>query len=122
VQLQKSLFLLGTNFAKVVGSDFYDFLPYNYGPFNASIYADAERLERDGLVAIKRDSLQRWREYVATNDGLTRARELAAKTEPGASDYLRRVVLWAKSLTFQQLVGTIYKNFPSYRVNSVFSE
>ena len=46
VKLQKTLFLLGQVFPKM--EDFYNFVPYDYGPFNASIYEDAKILAQDG--------------------------------------------------------------------------
>ena len=36
VQLQKSLFLLGQN-VKDVGTSYYDFMPFHYGPFSIDV-------------------------------------------------------------------------------------
>ena len=41
LQLQKSLFLVGYDLARLVGSDFYTFRPFDYGPFDAAVYRDA---------------------------------------------------------------------------------
>ena len=49
-QLQKSLFLLKQKKKKSVGKGFYNFIPYNYGPFCKEIYSDAESLVSDGVV------------------------------------------------------------------------
>lgn len=49
VQLQKSLFVLGRRRAKDLGGDFYNFQPYDYGPFDASVYHDADALPLAGL-------------------------------------------------------------------------
>ena len=70
VQLQKSLFLLGEllPLVKQDGS-FYEFQPYNYGPFCADIYSDAERLEQGGEMRITPSSAGGWREYAATSEG-----------------------------------------------------
>ena len=115
VQLQKVLFLLG-EFKLKGRSNFYHFIPYNYGPFDPQIYRDAEALEADKLVAVQTGG--RWKQYAATPRGLAVANRLNADAD--AMDYLRRVVRWACSLTFQELVSAIYARFPEYRVNSVF--
>lgn len=120
VQLQKSLFLLGES--GLVDSDagrFYVFSKYNYGPFSQSIYHDAEVLEGEGMVSISRSGSVR--QYRASRRGKTRADELKEQADPGAVEYLGRVVKWACSLTFAQLVRSIYAQFPEYRENSVFS-
>jgi hypothetical protein len=44
VQIQKAMFLLKQEAGQFVGPDFYEFVPYNYGPFNSSIYDDLNAL------------------------------------------------------------------------------
>ena len=55
-QLQKAVFLFGEQMPKdVLPEDFYDFQPYNYGPFCRDVYTDAEELAAEGLVEISAD-------------------------------------------------------------------
>lgn len=121
VQLQKCLFLLGKAKPEAVGNHFYNFTPYNYGPFDRQVYIDADRLAAEGLATITggSSSTGRWNEYAITPAGMTRVRDLQPKAGP-AWDYVRRVVEWARQLTFQQLVRAIYARYPEFRVNSVF--
>lgn len=121
VQLQKSLFLLGEKKAVDVGKGFYDFEPYDYGPFDVTVYKDAEQLEREGLVRIDREEPGRsWAEYAPTRNGLQHAKELRKQAPTGAVRYLKTAVEWTQSLTFQQLVSAIYEAFPEQQENSVF--
>ena len=120
VQLQKVLFLLGQKLPKEVGGDFYSFKPYDYGPFDASIYTDADLLAKDGLVAIQTYPGQRWVEYAATTAGMERAEGLKKLANQAATRYLQEVVKWARGLTFQQLVRAIYAEYPKFAVRSVF--
>ena len=46
-----------------VGSHFYQFKPYHYGPFDKTVYDDAERGEEKGLINIKPAPGQRWDHY-----------------------------------------------------------
>jgi len=121
VQLQKSLFLLG-KLSEKKPKDFYNFVPYNYGPFDAAIYHDAERLSEDGLIIIRQSPGQRWNEYAATASGLTHAKELEAEIPARTAKHLRRLVAWTRPFSFQELVRLIYKLFPAYRVQSVFKD
>lgn len=120
VQLQKSLFLLGQELSAAVGQPYYNFAPHNYGPFDRSVYADAELLRTRGLVAVEIAPSQRWAEYRATTDGVQRADDLAQNLSPEVNDYIQKVVNWCQSLTFQELVRAIYGKYPAFRANSVF--
>src|SRR5947199_8004379 len=55
VQIQKALFLMGREMADEVGQDFYQFRPYNYGPFDQRIYQDIEQLALRGHIAITQE-------------------------------------------------------------------
>jgi uncharacterized protein len=120
VQLQKVLFLLGKELPFEVGQNFYNFRPYNYGPFNKAVYQDAEALSYAGYVSIA--NLGRLDEYSATPEGLNYAEQIKQSAPPRGVEYLSKVVEWAQSLTFSALVRAIYQKYPEYRTNSVFQD
>lgn len=120
VQLQKSLFLLGESLPWAIGPEFYQFRPYHYGPFDRAVYCDAEDLAEEGLVRLQREPARPWVEYAATTQGLRRAEALRTEAPAQAVAYLDAVVAWARRLSFQELVTSIYKLYPGQRVNSVF--
>ncbi|MHA1305247.1 MAG: hypothetical protein ACTSPI_16225 [Candidatus Heimdallarchaeaceae archaeon] len=122
VQLQKSLFLLGKNMPNSVGDNYYYFIPYNYGPFDQTIYADAEILSEEGLISINYIHGRRWPQYFVTSNGIDYAKDLEEKAPDEAVSYLRKLVKWVRSLTFQELLRAIYHVFPEFKVNSVFQE
>lgn len=117
-QLQKSLFVLSRESPAAVKGDFYKFIPYHYGPFDPSIYSDADTLAGQGLVAVLPTSDARSRVYGLTEAGAVAAAKLD-KAQPGI-EYLRRVVKWAQACSFQALISTIYAKYPEYKVNSAF--
>jgi uncharacterized protein YwgA len=121
VQLQKSLFLLKKNLSlpQLQVSRFYQFEPYDYGPFCSKIYADAENLCEEGLVHIDRVS---YRLYSATEDGLAAAARLKRALTDEAKDYLSKVVEWTCALSFNDLVSAIYRAYPDMKKNSIFQE
>jgi hypothetical protein len=122
VHLQKSLYLLGRNLKadQLRADKFYDFEAYDYGPFCADIYSDAERLEGAGLIAIDRPPQVRFKLYRITEAGAARFAALAVQLDSQIRVYLSEVVKFTTGLDFSTLVSTIYKAYPETRVNSVF--
>ncbi len=124
VQLQKALFLIsrGLNAQQRQTDAFYEFTPYDYGPFSSDVYRDAEALEESGFVKIVRPPETRYREYSVTATGMERAQELRRSLGAPAAGYLQRVVDFVRALSFNALVSAIYKAYPEMRANSVFQE
>ena len=122
VQLQKSLFLIGENLSKkeIGTADYFKFRPYDYGPFSADVYHDAEELQAQGLVVIARAVGSGYRKYAITEAGRYRAAAVREGLSAKARDYVGKVVEYVTSLSFDDLVTAIYRAYPSMRANSVF--
>jgi uncharacterized protein YwgA len=124
VQLQKALFLLSRKTPTAVLGDEakYDFKPYDYGPFSAEIYNDVDELEAGGWVSVTRPPWLRYKLYAATEGGLLEAEKRAQEMPSQLVEFLRRLVQYTQSLTFNQLVSSVYEEFPEMKANSVFKE
>jgi uncharacterized protein len=124
VQLQKALFLIARNLTNEQRETalFYNFKPYDYGPFDQHVYQDAEQLRNEGLIIIDPSSGVTYRDYTATPLGLKSAQNLRSRLESPVCDYLDRVVAWVRSLSFNALVQAIYRHYPEMRANSVFRD
>ena len=122
VQLQKSLFLFAAKVPKDVlpADSRYQFKPYDYGPFSAEIYSDAETLEADGLVEIMKPPVTRYRQYSVTPQGALVAQQIRERENPSVVEYLSSLVAYTQSLGFNQLVASVYDEYPEMKVNSVF--
>lgn len=122
VQLQKSLFLLARNLSreKLKTPVFYSFDAYDYGPFCSSVYSDSEALEAQGLVAIQRPPESRFKMYSIKEAGAERAADTRRVLDLDALKYLDTVVSFTQSLSFNQLVKSIYNAYPEMKANSVF--
>lgn len=118
-QLQKVAFLLGIERSDYMPDDYYQFRKYDYGPFSAEVFRDAEQLEREGKVAISINRRGGWQEYAATVSGYRTKLQAIPKD---VSVFIEEKVSWARGLSFQQLVRAIYQDYPEYRENSVFQE
>ena len=123
VQLQKALFLLGENLTRdqIGTGSFFHFTPYDYGPFDSDVYAEAEQLERERLVQIETPAFS-YRQYLATDDGRARAEDLKRQLSTDAAVYLEQVVTWVRSRSFNDLVRAIYQAYPHMKANSVFRD
>jgi hypothetical protein len=121
VQLQKALFLVAENLSPEQRrtTKFYNFTPYDYGPFDGGVYADAELLERDGDIRIAHPPYQH-REYLVTPSGLAKAKVLRRELSDDVARYLDGIIRWVRSLTFSDLVRAIYQRYPRMKANSVF--
>ncbi len=120
VQLQKSLFLADDKVRRAFGSR-YNFEPYDYGPFDQQVYADARALARGGLIEISTDP-RGWNTYAATADGIKRANKLQGRLSKEQRDILGRILGLVCRLSFSELVSAIYKKYPKMRARSVFRD
>jgi uncharacterized protein len=121
VQIQKAMFLMGTEAKQFVGTEFYKFVPYNYGPFDADVYHDLDGLAARGLVTSDSFPGRSWKMYAITPAGMAEAARAKTVANPTAVLFLGKVVDWVSSLSFPQLVRAIYAKYPKFKANSVFT-
>ena len=110
---QKLLFLyckeLSSHKATEAPQGSYDFVPYRYGAFSFTSYADRRRLVDWGLLA---DDDQRW---VLTADGSNMAGN-------ATSSAIRSFVYRYRSLRGDALVADTYRRYPYYAIRSEIAE
>jgi hypothetical protein len=82
------------------------------------VYSDCEVLAAQGKVEILQGP--RWKYYAATDAGVDRGKEILNSLSKLDSDYIVSVSNWVRSLTFEQLVKSIYQKYPKMKVNSIF--
>ena len=121
VQLQKSVFLFGEQLTNIVPENFYNFGPYNYGPFCRDVYKDAEALAQEGFLTISTATPYGYSEYSATPEGVARGNEVAEALPDEVVAHAREIVDWVRQQSFRGLVSAIYERYPNYKANSVFT-
>jgi uncharacterized protein YwgA len=120
VQVQKVMFLFKEGARKHLSPDqFYEFVPYHYGPFSPDIYYDLETLERRGWVQILRSELGKRNSYLITPDGRAEADRIRAE-QRRAYAYMGSLSRWVMSKSFPALLRYIYRRWPEFRRNSIF--
>jgi hypothetical protein len=122
VQVQKTLFLIGKGASKHVGPDFYQFEPYDYGPFNETIYRDLAALAEAGMIVMEPAPHGRWHAYAITPDGERRAGQAADDLGPKLAEYAKQIVDWVTSKSFPDLVRAIYARYPEFKAKSIFND
>jgi hypothetical protein len=118
VQVQKLFFLLDREAAAALGGPFFNFVPYDYGPFDQAVYAGLDDLARHNLTSVQ--STGRYRVYGLSQTGQIEGRRLLDTLQPAVREYVANVARWVRQLTFQQLVASIYNKYPEMKANSVF--
>jgi uncharacterized protein (DUF488 family) len=91
------------------GDTFYDFLPYKYGPFSFSLYQEAGKLCREGLMAEVSDDT-----WAITDAG----RRLAAETGPEVAADVRATVSKLGRMSAGDLLRWTYDRHPWFTVLS----
>lgn len=119
VQVQKLLFLIDKNVGARIGGAVFDFVPYDYGPFDASVYEILRELEEGGYVSSCETS-RGWKRHALTDKGVSEAERLTQGVDPVVIDYIKRVSEFVRKLSFSDLVSAIYKAYPEMKANSVF--
>ena len=99
----------------------FNFVPYDYGPFCTDVYNVLRRLAENGKVAIAPSSSGGFNEYAITADGTKDGNNIIASIQSPFKEYLQILTDWILPLTFEQLVSTVYKEFPHMKVRSVFN-
>lgn len=118
VQLQKLLFLIDRNIGPSLGGPFFDFRPYDYGPFDVGVYNEFAVLADCELGEAEGDG--RDRRYRLNDEGRARAREVLSTMAPEYRKYVADVAEFVQKLSFSALVSSIYKHYPDMKANSVF--
>ena len=120
VQVQKLFFLIDRNLHEILGGQYFNFEPYNYGPFDKTVYEALEALAAEEMIEIVQDHT--WKSYKLTNAGLERGRVVFEELPEKAKAYITQISNFVLSLSFTQLVRAIYNAYPEMRANSVFQE
>jgi uncharacterized protein len=120
-QIQKAIFLIDKNLPHLVHrGPRYDFAPYNYGPFDRSVYVEAENLRSQGEAVIATADNGRWSTYAASNLGIQHGEEILNRLKQKSRRYVESVADWVLAQSFGSLVKAIYDEYPEMKENSIF--
>lgn len=122
VQIQKLLFLADKKIPKHLGGPHFNFLPYDYGPFDKEIYQIIDEYEKTGELNILGCSTSSIRKFRLTSRGQQLGDQLLSALDANVRTYLSKLSEFVRSLSFAELVSSIYNEYPEMKRNSVFRE
>jgi hypothetical protein len=121
VQIQKALFLISKRMPGIVTSGpIYEFAPYDYGPFDSTVYSDAGALAARGDVVIAPSGTGNWSTYAVSDAGIAHGKATLAAADARAQKYVKEVSDWVRAQSFSSLVKAIYDAYPEMKANSIF--
>lgn len=118
VQVQKLFFLIDREAAHLVDGPHFHFRPYDYGPFDKTVYSEIDALASAGKAVVHNTG--RYRMYALTNEGHADGQVALTKLPKAARDYFAALSPWIRGLSFEQLVASVYNKYPDMKVNSIF--
>lgn len=122
VQVQKLLFLIDREIPNELGGHHFNFVPYDYGPFDNCVYNTLDLLALGNLVESLEEPGRRWKRYRLTPEGQKRGDEVLERISKVGRDYIVAANKFVRSLSFADLVSAIYRAYPDMKVNSVFGK
>ncbi len=120
IRIMKGMFLISMKAPSkwLQADERYTFKPFDYGPCSFEIYDDLRYLEEKGFITSRQKANESWKRFQITVKGVTTSNTL--KLNENLDSYISRLRQFVDSLSFSQLLKTVYKEFPTYAVNSVF--
>lgn len=119
-QVQKLFFLIDSEVSDAIGGKRFNFVPYDYGPFDSDVYTRLENAKRAGTVEIIRGN--RYKQYGLTGLGFARGQLILRALSPEVSKFIEDAAKWVLNTPFAELVSAIYKFYPEMKANSIFRE
>ena len=95
---------------------FYDFVPYNFGPFSFTLYWELERLRQYGYVTIQEEHVALCEPNLGQS--CRKAQDLPASTIAAVAQIIRRYGRRSQ----KALVSDVYRRYPWFALNSQLPE
>ena len=120
----KGMFIFGQESPKdwIHEIDWYQFVPYHFGPCSFAIYNDLERLDFLGYVRSEMVPEKSWKNFAITPMGIEEAQGAKNYFKPEIYLFLKKIRNFVSNLSFDALLKSVYKAYPEFAEKSVFRE
>lgn len=118
IRVMKGLFLFSQE-GPAEAHDLYEFVPYDFGPFDTGVYRDLDEIRDQGLLTIVESSSTSQCIYGLTPAGRTRYADLEERTSLHITDQLGEIKTLVTSLSFTNLLRHVYAKYPESAKNTV---
>lgn len=116
IKLMKELFVLGQT---IKPSNFYEFVPYLYGPCSFELYEDLETLTQERLIDIFDEYRDGHGLYSLTKKGIEKSKKFFNSLDKDTSDKISQIKSELNHLSFLDLLKKIYKEYPDFAKKSM---
>jgi hypothetical protein len=116
IRLMKACFLVSQQ-GRQAWRGLFNFEPYDYGPFDRSVYVARDVLLASGMLQEARRG--RYPTYSPTEQGNARVGEIATAIGEHDAHWLAGIGSYVTSKSFSRLLDEVYAAFPAYAVRSV---
>ncbi len=120
VQIQKLLFLIGKKIPELSENNYFNFTPYNYGPFDPEIYDVISELISSEDLKLINDPNSRIMRYSTTDKGQIRGKQILQSLGKNTISKIKILSEFVRKLSFFELVSAIYKEYPEMKKYSIF--
>ncbi len=113
IRLMKALFLIWHRSGRRL-ENFYEFIPYMYGPCSFELYRELEQLQREHLVSQAPHSVANWASYYLTPAGEKKALSVERNVDPKTLRQIQSIAEEVSSLSFHSLLRKVYSEAPDF--------
>jgi len=119
IHIMKTLFLIWHRSGRKI-ADYFEFVPYLYGPCSFEVYSALESLQADGLIVQPPHPTPQWVNYYLTERGKKKAEEVTNRASPETLRFIETVAEEISQLGFNELLRKVYTEAPDFAINSMF--
>lgn len=119
IRLMKGLFLIWYRSGQKI-SNYFEFVPYLYGPCSFDFYETLRNIKSEGLITQAPHPVERWSPYFLTNKGKVIADGAWQKADQTTRELIKSIANEVSSLNFYDLLTRVYKEAPKFAEQSVF--
>lgn len=120
LRLMKTLFLIWDILGRKRYPDFFEFVPYLYGPCSFEVYSALEELSNETYIIQSPHPIQQWASYSLSERGKKKAEDALKKIDASTLELLKAIIKEVSHLSFFDLLKKVYREAPDYAVNSIF--
>jgi len=119
IHIMKALFLIWHRKNRNL-PNYFEFVPYLYGPCSFEVYSMLENLQSTGFIVQPPHPVPQWVNYYLTAKGKKEAEEVSEKVSQQTLEIIKGVVKEISNLNFFELLQKVYKEAPDFANNSIF--
>ena len=113
IQVQKMFFIIDREASELIDGPYFDFKAFSYGPHDRAVYEELDAMVEMGVVQAHID--HRNHDYFLSPEGYHQGLVELNRFSGKVVSFMKRLTEWVTSITFQQLVSSIFHKYPDMK-------